>query len=84
MSIGYHAIAAPIRDATDQTVAAIGIIVHGTDVSRDKLLGDILPLLTDTAAAVSADFAHMSHLPRSRTKPVEPGYVNFSSTSTPA
>ena len=84
MSIGYHAIAAPIRDATDQTVAAIGIIVHGTDVSRDKLLSDILPLLTDTAAAISADFAHMSHLPRSRTKPVEPGYVNFSSTSTPA
>ena len=84
MSIGYHAIAAPIRDATDQTVAAIGIIVHGTDVSRDTLLGEILPLLTDTAAAISADFAHMSHLPRSRTKPVEPGYVNFSSTSTPA
>ncbi|MFZ9174817.1 MAG: IclR family transcriptional regulator [Ilumatobacteraceae bacterium] len=84
MSIGFHAIAAPITDANQDTVAAVGIIVHGTDIPSARLVDEIVPKLCDCARNISADFAHMASLPRVRATPQEPGYVNFTSHSTPA
>ena len=84
MSIGYHAIAAPITDQTGATVAAIGIIVHGTDVNRVQLMEQHLPLLTSTAREVSADFTSMAALPRSVIVDSEPSYLAFSTKRTPA
>ena len=84
MSIGYHAIAAPITDAMGETVAAIGIIVHGTDVDRHQLTSRHVPLLVTTAKLISEEFAHMAELPRSRVTVTGSNYVSFTSQSTPA
>ena len=84
MSIGYHAIAAPITDTTGAVVAAIGIIVHGTDVNQQQLTNHHLPLLVTTAKSISEEFSHMAELPRSRATATSPSYVSFTAQSTPA
>ena len=84
MSIGYHAIAAPITDQTGATVAAVGIIAHGSDVNSVQLMEHHLPLLTSTARDVSAEFAAMASLPRSVIVDSEPSYLAFSTKRTPA
>ena len=77
MSLGYRAAAAPIYDATNTMVAAIGIVVHGSELSPEQLATDVLPLLVDTASKITQDFVTMAKIPRKRIAPIEPGYVTF-------
>ena len=55
VSAGLRGVAAPIRDASEQVVAAINIAVPATRVSREEMLQRIRPLVIETAYQVSLE-----------------------------
>lgn len=55
---GVRSAAAPVRDAAGQTVAAINVSVNAARLSMKQLVDEIVPLLQDTAAAISADLGY--------------------------
>jgi len=81
MSLGYRALAAPIYDATETMVAAIGIVVHSSEISEAKLRDEIRPQLLEAASRVTEDFVTMAKLPRKRASIAERGYVNFAASA---
>jgi IclR family transcriptional regulator, pca regulon regulatory protein len=70
LASGIRSIAAPLRNGDGRVVAAMNVTVHAAETSVETLTGDYLPLLLETASAVSADFALHDALPRAV---VEPG-----------
>jgi IclR family pca regulon transcriptional regulator len=70
LSFGIRSIAAPVRDASGRTVAAVNVTVNAAETSIAVLKKEHLPLLLSTAAAISHDFAAMSLLPT--TSPLNP------------
>jgi IclR family pca regulon transcriptional regulator len=54
---GIRSIAAPVRDSTDSVVAALNVTVHAAETSIETLTEKYLPLLLQTAASISADWA---------------------------
>ncbi|HEU5370332.1 MAG TPA: IclR family transcriptional regulator C-terminal domain-containing protein [Ktedonobacterales bacterium] len=54
---GIRSIAAPVRDGSNQVIAALNISVHAAETSIETLTEQYLPLLLQTAAAISADWA---------------------------
>lgn len=55
---GVRSAAAPIRDGTRAVVAALNVSVNAARVSIERLLDEVVPLLRDTAATISADLGH--------------------------
>ena len=68
LALGIRSIAAPVRDASGRTVAAVNVTVHAAETSIAVLKKEHLPKLLATAAAISEDFARLSQLPS--TKPL--------------
>lgn len=66
---GIRSIAAPLRNGSGRTIAAVNVTVHAAETSVEKLTQDYLPLLLPTAGAISADFAHYESVPRSSAAP---------------
>src|SRR5579863_10514873 len=54
---GIRSIAAPVRDGTNTAIAALNVTVHAAETSIETLTGQYLPLLLQTAAAISADWS---------------------------
>jgi IclR family transcriptional regulator, pca regulon regulatory protein len=54
---GIRSVAAPLRAGSDQVIAALNVSVHAAETPMDKLVGEYLPLLLQTAEAISADWA---------------------------
>jgi IclR family pca regulon transcriptional regulator len=54
---GIRSIAAPVRDGNHRVVAALNISVHAAETSLETLTEKYLPLLLETAGAISADWA---------------------------
>jgi len=54
---GIRSVAAPLRDGSGQVIAALNVSVHAAETPMDKLVGEYLPLLLQTAGAISADWA---------------------------
>src|SRR5213080_1069004 len=54
---GIRSIAAPVRDGSQQVVAALNVTVHAAETSIKILTEKYLPILLQTAAAISADWA---------------------------
>src|SRR5215472_143691 len=57
LAYGIRSIAAPLRDGTNRVVAALNVSVHAAETSIETLTGKYLPLLLQTAAAISSDWA---------------------------
>ena len=53
---GIRSIAAPVRDSPTHVVAALNVSVHAAETSLETLTGKYLPLLLQTADAISADW----------------------------
>lgn len=68
LSLGIRSIAAPVRDGSGRTVAAVNVTVHAAETSIATLKKEHLPRLLETATAISEDFARMSTMPS--TKPL--------------
>jgi IclR family transcriptional regulator, pca regulon regulatory protein len=69
LASGIRSIAAPLRDGTGRVVAALNVTVHAAETSVQTLTGDHLPLLLETARAVSDDLALHDALPRTVVEP---------------
>jgi IclR family pca regulon transcriptional regulator len=61
---GIRSIAAPVRDSTDLVVAALNVTVHAAETSIEILTEKYLPMLLQTAAAISADWALWQRRPQ--------------------
>lgn len=60
---GVRSVAAPLRNADGRVVAAINVSVHAAETSIDMLTGAHLPLLLETAEAISREWSHLARLP---------------------
>lgn len=63
LSLGIRSIAAPVRDASGSTVAAVNVTVHAAETSIDELTSRHLPLLLATAEDVTREWANLARLP---------------------
>ena len=54
---GIRSIAAPVSDGANHVVAALNVSVHAAETSIETLTEKYLPLLLQTAAAISTDWA---------------------------
>ncbi|GGK98689.1 IclR family transcriptional regulator C-terminal domain-containing protein [Streptomyces flaveus] len=60
---GIRSVAAPLRDGSGRVVAALNVNVHAAEASVERLVGEHLPLLLQTAGDISADFARVAAVP---------------------
>nr|WP_240196983.1 IclR family transcriptional regulator C-terminal domain-containing protein [Nonomuraea lactucae] len=58
---GVRSIAVPVRDRHGRVVAAVNVATHASRVPTEDLLRDVLPVLTETAARMTADLALIRH-----------------------
>ena len=63
LSIGVRSIAAPVRDASGRTAAAMNVTVHAAETSIERLTEEYLPLLLATAYAVTEEWSNLAMLP---------------------
>ena len=61
---GIRSVAAPLRDGEGQVIAALNVTVHAAETPIDVLTGDYLPMLLQTAGAISADLAACQAAPQ--------------------
>jgi IclR family transcriptional regulator, pca regulon regulatory protein len=61
---GIRSIAAPVRDGTNHVIAALNVTVHAAETSIEILTKKYLPLLLQTAAAISTDWARWQCRPQ--------------------
>lgn len=63
LSLGIRSIAAPVRDASGATVAAVNVTVHAAETSVADLKRRHLPLLLATAADITEEYTNLARLP---------------------
>jgi IclR family transcriptional regulator, pca regulon regulatory protein len=61
---GIRSAAAPLRDGDGRVIAALNVTVHAAETPVDVLTGEYLPLLLQTAGAISADWARCQSAPQ--------------------
>lgn len=61
---GIRSIATPVRDGSNQVVAALNVSVHAAETSIKTLIEKYLPALLQTAKAISADWARWQSRPQ--------------------
>jgi IclR family pca regulon transcriptional regulator len=66
LSVGIRSIAVPVTGADGRVAAAMNVTVHAAETSVERLLDEHLPLLLDTARAVSVEWSHLARLPAVR------------------
>ena len=54
---GVRSVAVPVRDGSGAVRAAMNVTVHAAETSTERLVGELLPMLRQTAAEVSDDWA---------------------------
>jgi IclR family pca regulon transcriptional regulator len=64
LAAGIRSVAAPLRDGDGTVIAALNVTVHAAETPLDILAGEYLPLLLQTAGAVSADWARYQAAPQ--------------------
>ncbi|KAB8195331.1 helix-turn-helix domain-containing protein [Nonomuraea phyllanthi] len=60
---GIRSVAAPLRDGLGNVIAAVNVNAHAAETSMEKLTEEYLPLLLQTAGAISADWALYDAVP---------------------
>jgi IclR family pca regulon transcriptional regulator len=63
LSVGIRSIAAPVRDNSGRTAAAMNVTVHAAETSSERLVGEYLPLLLEATAEVSTSWSNLAMLP---------------------
>jgi IclR family pca regulon transcriptional regulator len=61
---GIRSIATPVRDGSNQVVAALNVSVHAAETSIKTLTEKYLPALLQTAKAISADWSRWQSRPQ--------------------
>jgi IclR family pca regulon transcriptional regulator len=81
LSIGIRSIAAPVRDRSGRTAAAMNVTVHAAETSREHLVGEYLPLLLEAAAEVSTSWSNLAMLPTTSPRVTGQGVTGQAVTS---
>ncbi|PXY29247.1 IclR family transcriptional regulator [Prauserella sp. PE36] len=63
LALGIRSVAAPVRDGSGHTVAAVNVNAHAAETSVEHLVDHHLPILLSTASAISADWAAFADRP---------------------
>jgi IclR family transcriptional regulator, pca regulon regulatory protein len=61
---GIRSVAVPLRDGDGRVIAALNVNAHAAETPLDVLTGEHLPLLLQTASAISADWAARQGVPQ--------------------
>lgn len=61
---GIRSVAVPLRDGDGRVIAALNVNSHAAETPLDVLVGQHLPLLMQTAGAISADWAAVQGTPQ--------------------
>jgi len=61
---GIRSVAAPLRNGDGAVVAAMNVTVHAAETPVEVLTGEYLPMLLQTAGAISADWAASQSAPQ--------------------
>ena len=64
LAAGIRSVAAPLRDGEGQVVASMNVNTHAAETPVEVLTGEYLPLLLQTAGAISADWAACQAAPQ--------------------
>jgi IclR family pca regulon transcriptional regulator len=64
LALGIRSVAAPLRDGSGRVIAAMNVTVHAAETPVEVLTGQYLPLLLQTAGAISADWAACQSAPQ--------------------
>ena len=67
---GLISVSAPVRDRTGRVVAALASSTSSGRSAPERVKADVVPLLLDTAAKISADLGHRDDLGREDPAPV--------------
>lgn len=63
LSLGIRSIAAPVRDSSGRTVAAMNVTVNAAETPVSVLKRSYLPRLLETAQAISDEWSQLDRLP---------------------
>lgn len=69
LAAGIRSVAAPVRDGAGRVIAAMNVTVHAAETPVDVLVGEYLPLLLTTSAALGADWARYESVPHVNGQP---------------
>ena len=64
LAAGIRSVAAPLRDGDGQVIASLNVNTHAAETPVNVLTGEYLPLLLQTAGAISADWAACQAAPQ--------------------
>ena len=64
LAAGIRSAAAPLRDGDGQVIASLNVNTHAAETPVEVLTGQYLPLLLQTASAISADWAAYQAAPQ--------------------
>jgi len=64
LAAGIRSVAAPLRDGDGQVIASLNVNTHAAETPVEVLTGEHLPLLLQTAGAISADWAACQSAPQ--------------------
>ena len=63
LSLGIRSVAAPVRDASGATVAAVNVTTHAAETPVAELTSRHLPLLLATAEDITREWVNLARLP---------------------
>ena len=64
LAAGIRSVAAPLRDGDGRVIASLNVNTHAAETPVEVLTGEYLPLLLQTAGAISADWAACQAAPQ--------------------
>jgi IclR family transcriptional regulator, pca regulon regulatory protein len=64
LALGIRSVAAPLRGGDGQVIASLNVNTHAAETPVEVLTGEYLPMLLQTAGAVSADWAALQSVPQ--------------------
>jgi IclR family transcriptional regulator, pca regulon regulatory protein len=64
LAAGIRSVAAPLRDGDGRVIASLNVNTHAAETPVEVLTGEYLPLLLQTAGAISADWAAWQAAPQ--------------------
>jgi IclR family pca regulon transcriptional regulator len=72
LALGIRSVAVPLRDGEGRVIAALNVNSHAAETPLEVLTGEHLPLLLQTAGAISADWAAYQSVPQVKVPAVGP------------
>jgi IclR family transcriptional regulator, pca regulon regulatory protein len=83
LAAGIRSVAAPLRDGDGHVVASLNVNTHAAETPVEVLTGEYLPLLLQTAGAISADWAACHGAPQVTVTPAAPAQIPAAQVASP-